>query len=65
MYCPGIYVVTYLCVDGQKHHSTVEAQCSLAALGIIIEAERQAGCDVVSGSAELLVKTDHRNGMWK
>lgn len=51
---PGIYVVEYLRHDGQTLHATVDSHCSLAALSLVIEAERQAGRDVLTGNAELL-----------
>lgn len=51
---PGIYVVHYFCEDGVKQHATVDSHCSLAALGLVVEAERQGGRDVLTGTAELL-----------
>lgn len=51
---PGIYVVHYTRGDGRARHVTIESQCSLAALGIVVEAERQSGHVVANGRAEFL-----------
>ncbi len=54
---PGIYVVEYMRGDGCTLHATVDAHCSLAAMSMVVEAERQAGNEVFTGHAELLCPT--------